>query len=68
MKYSGKTKLAFCERLGDEWKKVADFVEIPVSDQDGFASGDQARAIWHWLERREALGSFRMIVMLINTS
>ncbi|MGH2399072.1 MAG: SUMF1/EgtB/PvdO family nonheme iron enzyme, partial [bacterium] len=28
---------------------------IPVSDQDGFASGDQARAIWHWLERREAL-------------
>lgn len=55
MKYSGKTKLAFCERLGDEWKKVADFVEIPVSDQDSFASGDQARAIWHWLERREAL-------------
>jgi conflict system STAND superfamily ATPase/bDLD-like protein/TIR domain-containing protein len=54
MKYSGKTKPAFCERLGDEWKKVADFVEIPVSDQDGFAPGDQARAIWHWLERREA--------------
>jgi conflict system STAND superfamily ATPase/sulfatase-modifying factor enzyme 1/bDLD-like protein len=37
-------------------RKVADFVEIPVSDQDGFASGDPARAIWHWLERREALG------------
>jgi len=34
---------------------VADFLEIPVSDQDGFAPGDQARAIWHWLERREAL-------------
>jgi hypothetical protein len=55
MKYSGKAKVEFCKRLGAEWKKVANFVEIPVSDQDGFASGDQAREIWHWLARREAL-------------
>jgi len=55
MKYSGKAKVEFCARLGTDWKKVADFVEIPINYQDEFASGDEARAIWHWLERREEL-------------
>jgi hypothetical protein len=25
--YSGKTKVAFCTRLGDDWRKLADYLE-----------------------------------------
>jgi hypothetical protein len=53
--YPGKTKIAFCARLGDDWKRLADCLEIPPSDQAGFERGDESRGIWVWLENRSRL-------------
>jgi hypothetical protein len=75
--YSGKTKIAFCDRLGDDWKRLADCLEIPVSDQARFERGDESRGIWVWLENRsrladlpEALRSFgrKDLAELLETS
>ena len=53
--YSGKIKIAFCDRLGDDWKRLADCLEIPPSDQARFHRGDEGRGIWAWLDNRERL-------------
>jgi len=53
--YSGKTKLAFCDRLGADWKKLADVLDIPSADQARFEQGDGGRGIWVWLANREEL-------------
>lgn len=54
--YSGQTKLAFCRRLGDSWRHLADILDIPPDDQARFDRGDEARAIWNWLDFRTQLG------------
>jgi hypothetical protein len=53
--YSGKTKIAFCTRLGNDWQKLADYLEIPPSDQARFERGDESRGIWVWLHNRGKL-------------
>jgi len=55
MVYSGPSKVEFCNRLGDEWKALADFLEIRPADQARFERGDEARGIWEWLENRGKL-------------
>ncbi|HEX6739376.1 MAG TPA: hypothetical protein VF310_13950 [Vicinamibacteria bacterium] len=56
MAYTGATKVAFCQRLGADWVELADLVDIPPHERQGFARGNEARAIWEWLERRGRLG------------
>ncbi len=53
--YDGKTKLAFCDRLGDQWKKLADYFDVAISERDRFQQGDEPREVWQWLERRQQL-------------
>jgi hypothetical protein len=53
--YSGKIKLAFCDRLGNDWRKLADYLEIAPADQSCFERGDEGRRIWVWLENRKRL-------------
>ena len=53
--YDGKTKLAFCERLGKKWRDLADYFEIKIGERDCFEQGGEAREVWEWLERRERL-------------
>ncbi len=55
MIYSGPSKVEFCSRLGDDWKALADYLEIRPADQARFKHGDEARGIWEWLENRERL-------------
>ncbi|MGH8606580.1 MAG: hypothetical protein ACREX9_03885 [Gammaproteobacteria bacterium] len=55
MSYSGKTKIQVCDRLGKEWRRLADFLEIPTSERDGFEQGREAAEVWEWLDRRELL-------------
>lgn len=54
--YSGQAKLNFCRNLGQDWKSLADILEIEASDQNKFDKGDEGRGIWDWLERRRELG------------
>ena len=55
MSYSGKEKIIICMRLGSSWEKLADYFEIPTSDQTRFRLGEEARGIWAWLEERNKL-------------
>lgn len=64
--FSGKTKIIFCDRLGDDWKRLADHLEIPPSDQARFDRGDEARGIWVWLENRKLLAEFPEALKLIK--
>lgn len=34
---------------------MADFLEIPTSERDGFEQGREAAEVWEWLDRRELL-------------
>lgn len=54
--YSGNVKLEFCDRLGSDWRQLADLLEIKSSEQTKWDRGDEARAIWDWLWRRDRLG------------
>lgn len=54
-RYSGKTRVTFCRRLGDDWRMLADYLEIPTYDQRRFEHGDEARGLWVWLENRRRL-------------
>lgn len=53
--FSGKTKINFCNKLLNDWTKLADYLEISPADQARFSAGDEARDIWRWLEMRDRL-------------
>lgn len=52
VRFSGKKRVEFCRRLGDDWRDLAEYLEIPAADQARFERGDEARAILTWLENR----------------
>ncbi|WNM60485.1 TIR domain-containing protein [Candidatus Nitrospira neomarina] len=54
-RFSGKAKIAFCDGLGDDWKRLADYLHIRPADQARFERGDEGRGIWVWLENRQRL-------------
>ncbi|MFO1430841.1 MAG: DUF4062 domain-containing protein [Candidatus Competibacteraceae bacterium] len=53
--FSGKAKVEFCDNLGPNWKKLANYFKIPPSDQRRFEQGDEGHDIWEWLEIRRKL-------------
>ncbi|MFJ4619288.1 NB-ARC domain-containing protein [Streptomyces sp. NPDC088812] len=54
--YPGQVKLDFCRRLGDDWRDLADLLEVPPHVARGFVRGDEARGVWEWLLARGGLG------------
>nr|MBA3967844.1 hypothetical protein [Nitrospirales bacterium] len=54
-RFSGTTKIAFCNRLGHDWKGLADVLGVSAADQARFERGDEARGLWVWLENRRRL-------------
>ena len=65
---TGKTKIAFCKRLGEDWKNLADYLEITAAEQSRFSGGDEGRAIWVWLENRQRLTELPGILTDIDRS
>lgn len=55
--FSGKAKIAFCDHLGDDRRRLADYLEIVPGDQARFDRGDEGRGIWVWLEQRRHLAN-----------
>jgi predicted NACHT family NTPase len=55
MSYSSSSKVEFCNHLGDDWRKLADYLEISPADQARFTQGDEGRGIWAWLENHKCL-------------
>ena len=58
MTFTGPTKIDFCDRLGPDWRRLADYFEIARGDQErlgGEHAGQEGRGIWDWLEARKRL-------------
>lgn len=49
----GRIKLAVCSRLVDDWRRVADFFDVPKYDRSQFARGPDD--LWDWLDARGQL-------------
>lgn len=64
--FSGRSKIAVCDHLGDDWRKLADCFEIATADRARFEWGDEARGIWEWLENRRRLGELPPGLIAIN--
>lgn len=48
-------KLALSNRLGEDWRDLANALGIPLRYQRRFESGREAEGIWEWLELRGTL-------------
>jgi hypothetical protein len=64
--FSVKTKIGFCNRLGEDWKLLADYLEITPAEQRRFKGGDEGRNIWEWLDNPDRLGELPDILTEIN--
>jgi hypothetical protein len=64
--FSGKTKIAFCNRLGENWKLLADYLEITAAEQSRFTAGDEGRNLWVWLDNRGRLAELPDILSEIS--
>lgn len=53
--FPGTAKLVVCQRLLDDWEKVADYFDVPPHDRAPFRRGKETRDLWVWLEIRDKL-------------
>jgi energy-coupling factor transporter ATP-binding protein EcfA2 len=53
--FTGRQKLAFARRLGDNWQDLADYFDIPTDQRHSFAPGREPQGVWEWLEMRQRL-------------
>src|SRR4051794_38378835 len=51
----GQVKAEIGGRLGDDWEKLADWLDIPTADRRRFKTGHEPQRVWEWLERRRDL-------------
>jgi len=63
---NGKIKIQLCQRLGDDWKALADYLEIPPYRCAQFPTGDECRAIWRWLEERKQLHTLQEALNILE--
>lgn len=64
--FSSKAKVEFCEKLGPDWKTLADLLDIKPSEEARFDRGDEPRAIWHWLDDRNRLSKLPSLLQEID--
>ena len=50
-------KWEFVSRIGDNWRDLADLLDVPLHDKGRFPQGDEPRALWEWLEQRRSLAA-----------
>jgi len=50
---SGKTRIEFNRHLGDTWRDLAEYFEIPARTQKQFTPGEEGYGILHWLIHRK---------------
>jgi formylglycine-generating enzyme required for sulfatase activity len=53
--FTGQQKLAFAQRVRDNWQDLADYFDIPSDQRQRFAHGREPQGVWEWLEARQRL-------------
>jgi hypothetical protein len=66
LKLSGPLKVKLCQRLGENWRDLAIYLEIPPDHQRRFDQGYECQAILTWLEGRRQLGELPTALKEIN--
>jgi nucleoside phosphorylase len=66
VKYSGKVKLSLSKKIGDDWRDLADILEIPPYKRVKFSKGHEMQEIWEWLEYRGKLDGLREALEFID--
>ena len=64
--WTGSAKLAYCQRLGNDWRRLADLLRLEGHETRAFARGDEPRALWQWLEQRGRLGELPGLLQAIK--
>jgi nucleoside phosphorylase len=64
--YTGKNKIKMCKFLGDDWRSLADFFDIPLHQRARFKAGFECQDIWEWLERRKKLDGLKEALRFIE--
>lgn len=59
MEYSSQQKIKCCNRLHNDWQKLADYFAIPTGDRKAFEKGREPHGVWEWLEVRDKLNELR---------
>jgi nucleoside phosphorylase len=66
LEYSGKIKLTMSRRIGDNWRDLADYFEIPLHQRSRFKLGREMQDIWEWLELRNKLDGLKDALSFID--
>jgi hypothetical protein len=57
VQYSGQIKIAVCSRLLEDWHRLADYLDVPLSDRARFDKGREPERVWEWLDTRDRLAA-----------
>ena len=52
---SGKQRIEFNRRLGESWRDLCDYLEMPGVDRAKLEAGSRGSGIWLWLEERKRI-------------
>jgi hypothetical protein len=64
--YSGQVKIIVCQRLIQDWLKLADYFDIPLEERASFQAGREPHRIWEWLELRSQLDDLELALTKIG--
>jgi nucleoside phosphorylase len=64
--YTGKNKIKMCKWLGDDWRSLADYFDIPLHQRARFKAGFECQDIWEWLQRRNKLDGLKEALRFID--
>ncbi|WP_333317464.1 phosphorylase family protein [Microcoleus sp. D3_18a_C4] len=63
---SGPVKFQLCQRLGDSWSDLADYLEIPEYHRRRFTKGRECQDVLEWLRERDRLHTLTGALEFIN--
>ncbi|GIJ43652.1 hypothetical protein Val02_05380 [Virgisporangium aliadipatigenens] len=66
VKVDPATRHKFFARLGDSWRDLADYLEVPASDQRRWWAGREARELWQWLQERDGLSELPTALAVVG--
>lgn len=64
--YSGKAKIKLCKRLGEEWRDLSDYFDIPLNHRARFTRGYECQGVWEWLQQRKKLDGLEEALKFID--
>ncbi|MBW4508543.1 MAG: hypothetical protein KME64_18820 [Scytonematopsis contorta HA4267-MV1] len=64
--YPGRVKLVICQRLVNDWDKLADYFDIKQHESATFELGKQPNRVWEWLEQRNKLDELEEALIVIG--